>query len=283
MTQGRDEEARRIVRGLLSVTKESAHELMDAILGLRGDATAPLLEILEDETLQLTSAQGEGMAPVHAVRLLGELRAVAAVEPMLRALRDTDWQDVLHDELYRALPAIGAAALEPALHAYAEASDPSHKMDIASVLCRLGVQDERIFTILLEILNSDPERGAMYLADYGDERGIEPLSRAFDVYEIVEGDRIFANHTAIEIRAAIEELGGALTPEQQVKLRKATNAADTFRRTIDAAMRGSAPTTRSVAVPVRRNVRPGRNEACWCGSSRKYKKCHLSTDEGHAP
>jgi hypothetical protein len=283
MTQGRDEEARRIVRGLLSVTKESAHQLMDAILGLREDAIAPLLEILEDETLQLTSAQGEGMAPVHAVRLLGELRAVAAVEPMLRALRDTDWQDVLHDELYRALPAIGAAALEPALLAYAEASDPSHKMDIASVLCRLGVQDERIFTILLEILNSDPERGAMYLADYGDERGIEPLSRAFDAYEIVEGDRIFANQTAIEIRAAIEELGGALTPEQQVKLRKATNAADTFRRTIDAAMRGSAPTTRSVAVPVRRNVRPGRNEACWCGSSRKYKKCHLSTDEGHAP
>lgn len=24
---------------------------------------------------------------------------------------------------------------------------------------------------------------------------------------------------------------------------------------------------------------PGRNDACWCGSGRKYKKCHLSTDE----
>ena len=24
---------------------------------------------------------------------------------------------------------------------------------------------------------------------------------------------------------------------------------------------------------------PGRNDACWCGSGRKYKKCHMSNDE----
>jgi hypothetical protein len=24
---------------------------------------------------------------------------------------------------------------------------------------------------------------------------------------------------------------------------------------------------------------PGRNEPCWCGSGRKYKKCHLPGDE----
>ncbi len=23
----------------------------------------------------------------------------------------------------------------------------------------------------------------------------------------------------------------------------------------------------------------GRNEACWCGSGKKYKKCHLAEDE----
>jgi len=28
--------------------------------------------------------------------------------------------------------------------------------------------------------------------------------------------------------------------------------------------------------------RPGRNEVCWCGSTRKYKKCHLETDELNA-
>ncbi len=26
-------------------------------------------------------------------------------------------------------------------------------------------------------------------------------------------------------------------------------------------------------------VKPGRNELCWCGSGKKYKKCHLPEDE----
>jgi hypothetical protein len=28
------------------------------------------------------------------------------------------------------------------------------------------------------------------------------------------------------------------------------------------------------------DARPGRNEPCWCGSARKYKRCHLAQDEG---
>ena len=31
--------------------------------------------------------------------------------------------------------------------------------------------------------------------------------------------------------------------------------------------------------PVRRSVTPGRNDPCWCGSGKKYKKCHLESDE----
>ena len=27
-----------------------------------------------------------------------------------------------------------------------------------------------------------------------------------------------------------------------------------------------------------RQATPGRNEACWCGSGRKYKKCHMDSD-----
>jgi hypothetical protein len=25
--------------------------------------------------------------------------------------------------------------------------------------------------------------------------------------------------------------------------------------------------------------KPGRNDICWCGSGKKYKKCHLPEDE----
>ena len=30
-----------------------------------------------------------------------------------------------------------------------------------------------------------------------------------------------------------------------------------------------------------RKAVPGRNDSCWCGSGKKYKKCHLDADEGH--
>jgi methionyl aminopeptidase len=26
-------------------------------------------------------------------------------------------------------------------------------------------------------------------------------------------------------------------------------------------------------------AKPGRNEPCWCGSGKKYKKCHLPDEE----
>ena len=34
-----------------------------------------------------------------------------------------------------------------------------------------------------------------------------------------------------------------------------------------------------VPEPVRRTVTLGRNDPCWCGSGKKYKKCHLEADE----
>jgi len=38
-----------------------------------------------------------------------------------------------------------------------------------------------------------------------------------------------------------------------------------------------------VPEPVRRAVTLGRNDPCWCGSGKKYKKCHLESDEKSQP
>jgi preprotein translocase subunit SecA len=32
-------------------------------------------------------------------------------------------------------------------------------------------------------------------------------------------------------------------------------------------------------VPVRSGPKPGRNDICWCGSGKKYKKCHGEGEE----
>ncbi|MCU1330701.1 MAG: motif domain protein [Bryobacterales bacterium] len=34
-----------------------------------------------------------------------------------------------------------------------------------------------------------------------------------------------------------------------------------------------------IVAPIVAPVRPGRNDACWCGSGKKHKKCHLDADE----
>jgi hypothetical protein len=38
-----------------------------------------------------------------------------------------------------------------------------------------------------------------------------------------------------------------------------------------------------IPEPVRRTVTLGRNDLCWCGSGRKYKKCHLESDQKSQP
>jgi len=38
-----------------------------------------------------------------------------------------------------------------------------------------------------------------------------------------------------------------------------------------------------IPAPVRRAVTLGRNDPCWCGSGKKYKKCHLESDEKTPP
>jgi uncharacterized protein YecA (UPF0149 family) len=40
-----------------------------------------------------------------------------------------------------------------------------------------------------------------------------------------------------------------------------------------------APDEDDDAGPIKREAKPGRNEPCWCGSGKKYKKCHLDEDE----
>jgi hypothetical protein len=35
----------------------------------------------------------------------------------------------------------------------------------------------------------------------------------------------------------------------------------------------------AATAPAIAKVKPGRNEPCWCGSGKKYKKCHLDADE----
>jgi hypothetical protein len=282
-------DAQSLVRLLIDAGKEVPPRLQERILTFGPEVIPPLLDMMQDEELSLDTAPGEGWAPIHAVDLLAELRPELAVEPMVRLLLESDWDLIIHGQLQRAIQQLGGAALEPTLTAYAETADPDQRRALTHVLSGLKVHDDRIYDILAAELREDPELGAMHFAEYGDPRALPLLLAALDAYGGVPRDDLWGNHALIELRAAIEELGGALTPEQQEKVNRILAPSEAKRRQFVAAMERAESHAdletspfRSLLTPGNRATRAarkvGRNEPCPCGSGKKYKKCCLGKE-----
>jgi hypothetical protein len=256
-----------------------------------GAAMVPALIALLEAGLADDQAEPEG-ALFHAVDLLVALGDARAVPILLRCLEHDDLFDGLAPPAAAALRTLGSAALDGYLAAYAMTTNEVFRDRLAGVLSRCGVHDERLYTCLVETLQRTPELGANYLAEYGEARALGVLAHAFDTLPLRDEESPLANHVFIELRAAIEDLGGQLTAAQHRKF----EAADAARRRLVAQMRWdvdppAAPAWRtplqatSFAGP--RPPRPtgtrklGRNAPCWCGSGhwcgsgQKYKKCHL--------
>lgn len=87
-------------------------------LGLGPEHIPDLIRMATDENLNWADSDSlEVWAPIHAWRTLGQLRAEAAVEPLLSLFEDLDENDWVMDELPEVFGMIGSAAL-PALAAY---------------------------------------------------------------------------------------------------------------------------------------------------------------------
>jgi hypothetical protein len=65
----------------------------ERILSSGAEAIPILIEVLLDETLAMEDGPGKGYAPIHAARLLGERGATEAIEPLLKRMVDTTWDE----------------------------------------------------------------------------------------------------------------------------------------------------------------------------------------------
>jgi len=98
----------------------------------------------------------------------------------------------------------------------------------------------------------------------------------------LDDDDVFED--ASELVQALHQLGVDDGPVQQfAELAKARREAQpdamrVSRRSSEPARSEPAPTV-APPVPMHVTPRPGRNEPCWCGSNKKYKKCHLEADD----
>lgn len=91
--------------------EEPDEALLDRIKALGEKAVQPLIDMATDQELWTTEDDDTSWAPFHAVRLLGEMRAPAAVEP-LRSIFQSEY-DALEETTQAALGRIGEPAFEP--------------------------------------------------------------------------------------------------------------------------------------------------------------------------
>jgi len=180
-----------------------------------------LLELLSDADAREDDSPGAGFAPLHAAALLGQLQAEEAIGPLLGVLRWCDPMDLLYGVVITALESFGPPVLEPALAAYRSAPRAEARTAIANVLSGLGVHDDRLLRLLVDLLHDHAELAAGLLGRYGDPAALPALGVALDRLELDLDGGPLENQAAIELAAAIEELEGTLSADQQRKLDQA--------------------------------------------------------------
>ena len=252
------------IEGLARTGEKLPPKLRAEILALGPEAVPRLLDVLDDDLGSWPS--------IHAAELLVDLKAAEAVEPLLDALTDTTFEDILYNVIVTRLPELGAAVVEPALIRLGEEGDEDD--DASHGLCELlsnaGVKDERIFAAVREVFVRDPSFGAGMLANYGDVRAVPLIEKAIAEFT-PNFSSLWGRSDLVELLDAQERLGAVLAPELRERI-------DGWFAEWDARHRRTKEADASVQ---RKKV--GRNEPCPCGSGKKYKKCCLASDEAARP
>jgi hypothetical protein len=200
-----------IVQMLVNAGPTLPHEVRERIVS-RGARAVPTLLALARGEMEREGSHSR-WPWLHAVELLGDIKDPATIEPLLEILIAEPLYYTERNQLVSALAATGERVLEPALRVHA--SSEGAGADVAMLLARLGVRDERIFAILLDHLQRDLQRGAGLLADYGDPRAVEHLHQAFDAYQPWEPRS--AESVLFSIETALQRLGSDITAEQRQK------------------------------------------------------------------
>ena len=242
--------------------------------GIGPEHTDALIRMACDAALNSSSSESsEVWAPMHAWRALGQLRAEAAVVPILGFLDSIDEDDDVADvEISDVFAMIGPAAIP---HIAAYLSDRRHlESSVATAISGIAAivkrhPECRDTGIAILISRLQPHKGetpttsgfaVSALIDLNAVEAIDPIREAFG-----------RDAVDISIAGDIEDV----EIELGLRDRRATKAPNYMARFGDWGPRPSRPPvpTGGPALPKRQEV--GRNDPCPCGSGKKYKKCCL--------
>ena len=172
-----------------------------------GEASSYLCEEIEnrgglnDKLCELISVENGDELSTYAVNMLGKEVEVNELERFVDIITDNRAGESLTEALTELLRDNGDKVKEKVLAEYSD--DVFGKGNLIEIMSGMS-QDDRVFKILLNELNSDDKNIALnagYIARYGDERAIADLEK------LIEKDGI-SYYDFKELKNAVEELGG---------------------------------------------------------------------------
>jgi tetratricopeptide (TPR) repeat protein len=278
----------RLIDELLESAAEGLDpELVDQIVA-EGVRSAPLL-------IGVLRAMATGMLPpddpspaAASVALLGEIGDPAAAPGMIEFCSvNDDFDDFINDAAEWAVLRLAARRPEETYQALRKmAVHAKHRSAIASLLAQMPARPDRLeFVVsLLDGIDALPkaDRQDLFLcvADtilmIEGQRGKRLARSLFDRYArlLPRGTQSELQHVEAlnDVVNAVPLEPGSGKPEYTVYdyCSGFENDEEENEKEDDGEFEDFIPAT------IKRSATPGRNDPCWCGSGKKYKKCHLS-------
>lgn len=179
-------------------------ELLDLLLSKRQDTLSSLerrrfaqqqttvvphlIRMVETKAYWYEEGPGEGWAAILAARLLGELKAIQAVNVLVDAVADSRPDDIIHEAALFSLMAIGRPALSAVQAYFRYGRDVATKASLAEVLGRIGQRSADSFDLLRQVWEEaewtqNRRMVALAFGDLGDRRAIPLLKAALQDWD----------------------------------------------------------------------------------------------------
>lgn len=236
-----------------------------------------LIRILGDDTLRDSEFSATAMVPIHAWRILAELKAVGAIPALISLLPRVDDDDWIGEEFPDVFSKIGPSSLE-SIESYARDSRNGEFArictfhSISQMGCDHPEQRTRCVEILTDLLRvhetNDPNINGFLVSALSDLGALESFEVVREAYE--------KNHVELSV------LGGLREAEYYFKIgANDYNGVDAFveerlHRLREFSESHPFEPTQIIEKPqpIVAGRKVGRNDLCPCGSGKKYKKCH---------
>jgi len=277
------------VRALLRLgdPRELKKNATGRALGIGSEQIPDLIRMVTDDTLHFADGDTPLIwAPLHAWRLLGELKAPEAVEPLISLFRrlDEDFDDWIADEVPDVLVQIGASALSPLIAFLNDATNGTYsRNEAASAIAKLAetypdVRDSCIAALKTQLEQYAQQPGEFngflvwMLLDLHAAEALPIIERAFAAGRVDENSVGDWEDIQLEF-GLITERSSPRKPNRLTEIGDALRASAAKHK----AMRSEPQPARQLDGQTRplplSNYKPGRNDPCTCGSGRKFKKC----------